>query len=70
METILFDLIKSFPQAALIFTLLGAILVSAQIIVTITPSNSDNIYMKNLMKGKFGFVFRFIEKFAPFIKKP
>lgn len=58
-----------FPILTIVLAVLGSLVVVAQIVVALTPSQADDQALEKVKAGPLGKVFAVLEKFAPYKKK-
>lgn len=69
MELFIIDLISKYPIAPLVLSILGLIVVLAQVIVLMTPGKKDDAIMEKIEANPFGKkLLSFFVSFAPIQK--
>jgi hypothetical protein len=66
---LLIELMAAYPQFSAPLTIIGTLVVLAQIIVPLTPTKKDDAILNKIMKGAPGKILRGLTKFALIQKK-
>jgi hypothetical protein len=63
------ELMDKWPWLSMVLMGLGALVIFGQMVVTITPTKKDDLWLENAKKGVLGKVMDFFKAFAPYQKK-